>query len=113
MPCFAVAWNCSGARLAAPPGRRRCSSAHLAARAPGAGGHLAAVRECRERIAAGEIFQANLCTRLEATFSGNPADLFAKAAGALDPPYGALVSGARGTVCSLSPELFLQGGAAT
>jgi para-aminobenzoate synthetase/4-amino-4-deoxychorismate lyase len=96
------------ARLGAPPGRRRCSLGAFAARAPGAGGHLAAVRECRERIAAGEIFQANLCMRLEATFSGDPVDLFAKAAGALDPPYGALVGGARGTVCSLSPELFLR-----
>ena len=96
------------ARLAAPPGRRRCSVGSFAARAPGAAGHLAAVRECRDRIAAGEIFQANLCLRLEATFSGDPLDLFAKAAGALDPPYAALVSGARGAVCSLSPELFLR-----
>jgi para-aminobenzoate synthetase/4-amino-4-deoxychorismate lyase len=96
------------ARLAAPLARRRTSVGAFSPVAPAAAGHLAAVRKCRERIAAGEIFQANLCMRLEATFSGDPLDLFAKAAGALDPPYAALIGGARGTVLSLSPELFLR-----
>jgi para-aminobenzoate synthetase / 4-amino-4-deoxychorismate lyase len=95
-------------RLAEPLRRRRLSVGSFAAAPPGAAGHLAAVRECRDRIAAGEIFQANLCMRLEATFSGDPLDLFAKAAGALAPPYAALITGARGSVCSLSPELFLR-----
>ena len=51
--------------------------AEFALRAPGAGGHVAAVRDCVERIAAGEIFQANLCLRLEAAWHGYVADLFA------------------------------------
>ena len=38
-----------------------------------------AVRECVERIAAGEIFQANLCLRLEAAWEGDVAQLFATA----------------------------------
>jgi para-aminobenzoate synthetase / 4-amino-4-deoxychorismate lyase len=76
--------------------------------APGAAGHVAAVAECRERIAAGEIFQANLCMRLEGRWSGDPVDLFARAARALEPRHAALVAGPWGAVCSLSPELFLR-----
>ena len=34
---------------------------------------MTAIDECRERIAAGEIFQANLCLRLEARVEGRPA----------------------------------------
>jgi para-aminobenzoate synthetase/4-amino-4-deoxychorismate lyase len=94
--------------LGGPSPRRRCSVGAFAAVAPGPAGHLVAVRDCRDRIASGEIFQANVCMRLEAGFSGDPLDLFAKAAGALDPPFAALVVGGRGAVCSLSPELFLR-----
>ena len=75
---------------------------------PGAAGHVAAVAECRERIAAGEIFQANLCLRLEAPWQGDPVDLFAHTAGALAPRHAALVAGPWGSLCSLSPELFLR-----
>jgi aminodeoxychorismate synthase component I len=76
--------------------------------APAAAGHVAAVAECRERIAAGEIFQANLCLRLEGRWSGEPADLFARAARTLEPRHAALIAGPWGAVCSLSPELFLR-----
>ena len=76
--------------------------------APGAAGHVAAVAECRERIAAGEIFQANLCLRLEGRWSGAPIDLFARAARTLEPRHAAMVAGPWGAVCSLSPELFLR-----
>ena len=95
-------------RLAAPPARRPFATGTFAAAAPGARGYLEAVAECRERIAAGEIFQANLCMRLEAGFDGDPLDLYAAAAVRLEPRYGALVCGPRGAVCSLSPELFLR-----
>jgi para-aminobenzoate synthetase / 4-amino-4-deoxychorismate lyase len=76
--------------------------------APGAAGHVAAVASCRERIAAGEIFQANLCLRLDSRFEGNPADLFARTTRALGPRRAAFVGGPWGAVCSLSPELFLR-----
>jgi para-aminobenzoate synthetase / 4-amino-4-deoxychorismate lyase len=46
----------------------------------GADGHRAAVAECVERIAAGELFQANVCLRLEGAFTGSAADAFADAA---------------------------------
>src|ERR687898_24448 len=75
---------------------------------PGGAGHLAAIDECRERIAAGEIFQANLCLRLEAEWKGDPLDLFARTAGTLEPRQAGLVAGRWGAVCSLSPELFLR-----
>ena len=75
---------------------------------PGGAGHMAAIDECRERIAAGEIFQANLCLRLEAEWKGDPLDLFARSAGTLEPRHAGLVAGPWGAVCSLSPELFLR-----
>ena len=75
---------------------------------PGATGHLAAVETCRERIAAGEIFQANVCLRLDSRFEGNPADLFARTTRALAPRHAAFVGGPWGALCSLSPELFLR-----
>jgi para-aminobenzoate synthetase / 4-amino-4-deoxychorismate lyase len=75
---------------------------------PGGAGHMTAIDECRERIAAGEIFQANLCLRLEAEWQGDPLDLFARTAGTLEPRHAGVVAGPWGAVCSLSPELFLR-----
>ena len=75
---------------------------------PGGAGHMTAIDECRERIAAGEIFQANLCLRLEAKWKGDPLDLFARTASTLEPRHAGLVAGPWGAVCSLSPELFLR-----
>jgi para-aminobenzoate synthetase / 4-amino-4-deoxychorismate lyase len=75
---------------------------------PGGAGHMTAIDECRERIAAGEIFQANLCLRLEAEWQGDPLDLFARTAGTLEPRQAGVVAGPWGAVCSLSPELFLR-----
>jgi para-aminobenzoate synthetase/4-amino-4-deoxychorismate lyase len=70
--------------------------------------HLAAVQECRERIAAGEIFQANVCLRLESRFDGALVELFARAQSRLNPLYGAAFAAPWGGVASLSPELFLR-----
>ncbi|HSD76917.1 MAG TPA: hypothetical protein VLA98_05915, partial [Solirubrobacteraceae bacterium] len=70
--------------------------------APGAAGHVAAVAACRERIAAGELFQANLCLRLEGSWRGEPEALYARAAEALRPDRAALVAGPWGALVSLS-----------
>ena len=75
---------------------------------PGGAGHKTAVEECRERIAAGEIFQANLCLRLQAEWQGDPLDLFARTASTLEPRHAGVIAGPWGAVCSLSPELFLR-----
>jgi para-aminobenzoate synthetase/4-amino-4-deoxychorismate lyase len=82
--------------------------ARFAVTPPGATGHMAAVAECVERIAAGEIFQANLCLRLEAAWDGDVARLFAQAAPLLEPAYGACFVTPWGGIASLSPELFLR-----
>ena len=74
---------------------------------PSPAGHARAVEACRERIAAGDLYQANLALRLRSTLDGHPADLFARAADALRPDRAAYLAGAWGAVASLSPELFL------
>ncbi|RKQ91010.1 para-aminobenzoate synthetase/4-amino-4-deoxychorismate lyase [Solirubrobacter pauli] len=74
----------------------------------GGAGHVAAVADCVERIAAGEIFQANLCLRLEAAWDGDVAELFARARTRLQPAYSACFITPWGGIASLSPELFLR-----
>ena len=75
---------------------------------PTSRGHGLAVAACRERIHAGDLFQANICMRLESHLAGSPLDLFARAAGELAPERAAFLSGPWGAVASLSPELFLE-----
>ena len=72
--------------------------------ANGGAGHLEAVADCRHRIETGELYQANLCVRLQAEYKGDPLDLFARALPLARPRFGALVDG----VVSLSPERFLR-----
>jgi para-aminobenzoate synthetase / 4-amino-4-deoxychorismate lyase len=96
------------ARLAEGVARRPVEVGAFSPVAPGAAGHAGAVAACRERIAAGEIFQANLCMRLESRFAGDPLDLFSRTTAALEPRHAALIAGPWGAVCSASPELFLR-----
>ncbi|MFY9867587.1 MAG: aminodeoxychorismate synthase component I, partial [Trebonia sp.] len=70
--------------------------------------HRAAVRAAVEYIGQGDIFQANICLRAEASFRGDPLDAFCQAAAALAPPYAAFLTVPGGAVASLSPELFLR-----
>lgn len=97
------------ARLAegAPPGRE-VAAGPLRIRAPGAAGHARAVAEAIERIAAGEIYQANLCMRLEGTLDGDLLDLWLRGVAESRPPYAAYVGGEDHAIASLSPELFLR-----
>ena len=97
------------ARLGAPPGPRAYELSGLDP-APGAlARHTAAVAACVERIAAGELFQANLTLRLEGRFRGSAADAFLAAAGELEPRHGAFLGlGGDRAVLSFSPELFLR-----
>lgn len=75
---------------------------------PSPAGHARAVAACRERIAAGDLYQANLSLRLRSTLQGEPVDLFSTAAAALEPDRAAYLCGDWGAVASLSPELFLE-----
>ncbi len=70
--------------------------------------HLEAVADTRARIAAGEIFQANICLRLDAPCADTPATLLGRALRRLTPPYAAAFTTRRGGIVSLSPELFLR-----
>ncbi|OXM73285.1 aminodeoxychorismate synthase, component I [Amycolatopsis sp. KNN50.9b] len=69
--------------------------------------HGDAVKACVHAIEAGELFQANICTRFEGTFEGSPAALFAQGVRGLRPRRAAFLTGDWGSVVSLSPELFL------
>ena len=59
------------------PAPDRSARARSRPRRRATAGLRAAVAECVERIAAGELFQANLTLRLEGAFAGDPIDAFA------------------------------------
>jgi para-aminobenzoate synthetase/4-amino-4-deoxychorismate lyase len=90
------------------PGRARPFATAPWTALPGAAGHAAAVAAARERISAGDIFQANVCRRLQSRLTGDPLDLFVAASARLGAGRAAFVGGAWGAVASLSPELFLE-----
>lgn len=69
--------------------------------------HRKAVAECVAAIGAGEIFQANVCTRFESTLHGDPIGLMSAGLAALRPARASYLAGAWGAVASFSPELFL------
>jgi para-aminobenzoate synthetase/4-amino-4-deoxychorismate lyase len=97
------------ARLAgAPPPAREAMPETFAVDAAAAARHVEAVAACRARIAAGEIFQANLCLRLDSRWDGDAAALSATALRRIAPPYAATFDTPAGSVASLSPELFLR-----
>ena len=98
-------WRCRAAEPEPNPGRFWCRP--FAAR-PGPDAHLVAVSRTIEHIRSGDIFQANICTRLEATFSGDPLELFCQGARRLAPRYGAFLGHGSVSVASFSPELFLR-----
>lgn len=90
--------------------------------------HLAAVKAAQEHIAAGDIYQVNLCLDLVASFTGSASAAFDVLTTQLEPRYGSFLSGAfavgpsgAGTavstteagagpaaLVSASPELFLR-----
>jgi para-aminobenzoate synthetase / 4-amino-4-deoxychorismate lyase len=95
------------ARAATPPQRRPFSTEAWCA-TPSPGGHALAVDACRERIHAGDLYQANICIRLESRLEGDPLDLFLAGVSALRPARAAFFAGPEGALASLSPELFLE-----
>jgi para-aminobenzoate synthetase component 1 len=70
--------------------------------------HRAGVLACLEAIAAGEVYQACVCTQFTGTVVGAPVDFFADAVARTAPARAAFVTGDWGAVASLSPELFLR-----
>jgi para-aminobenzoate synthetase component 1 len=82
------------------------------------GAHRRGVVDCLEAIAAGEVYQACVCTqiagRIDAgaapagTFGTAAIDFFVDAVRRTSPARAAYVAGDWGAVASLSPELFLR-----
>jgi len=70
--------------------------------------HLVSVSRAIEHIRSGDVFQVNVCIRLEARFSGDPLELFCAGADRLAPRYGAFLGHPSLAVASFSPELFLK-----
>ena len=70
--------------------------------------HHRGVRACLEAIAAGEVYQACVCTQFTGLLDGDPVDFFVDAVSRTAPARAAYVAGDWGAVASLSPELFLR-----
>jgi len=94
-------------RLVDPPAARPASTSGWQLK-PSAGAHAELVAACRERIHAGDLFQANVCAQLVGQVEGEPLELFIRGVEALRPDWAAYLQAPSGTVVSLSPELFLQ-----
>jgi para-aminobenzoate synthetase / 4-amino-4-deoxychorismate lyase len=77
---------------------------------PSGSDHRKAVERALDLIRAGDIYQANVCLRLDARLAeGDPLDLWATAHGELTPGYAAFLDlGSGRAVSSLSPEQFLR-----
>jgi para-aminobenzoate synthetase/4-amino-4-deoxychorismate lyase len=94
-------------QLADPPPRRAAGTSGWRL-TPTRRGHGRMVTACRERIYAGDLYQANVCAQLEGGVEGPPLELFIRGVEALTPDRAAFLHGPGGSVVSLSPELFLQ-----
>lgn len=70
--------------------------------------HRLGVLACLEAIAAGEVYQACVCTQFSGLLDGDPIDFFIDAVTRTAPARAAYVAGDWGAVASLSPELFLR-----
>jgi para-aminobenzoate synthetase component I len=70
--------------------------------------HRRGVLECLEAIAAGEVYQACVCTQFAGRLDGPPIDFFVDAVERTSPARAAYLAGEWGAVASLSPELFLR-----
>ena len=79
-----------------------------AIRAPDRDRHERAVLACMAAIRAGEIYQANVCTRYELRLAGDPLEVFAAGVARHAPAHAAFLAGGWGALASLSPELFLS-----
>ena len=70
--------------------------------------HRRGVLDCLEAIAAGEIYQACVCTQFAGALDGAPIDFFVDAVERTSPARAAYLAGDWGAVASLCPELFLR-----
>lgn len=76
--------------------------------APDRAAHRDGVLACLAAIAAGEVYQACVCTQFTGTVRGAPLDFFIDGVARTSPARAAYLAGPWGAVASLSPELFLR-----
>nr|WP_208322227.1 aminodeoxychorismate synthase component I [Mumia sp. ZJ430] len=101
-------WDALAALLAGPEPAAAPYALEPFVAVPGLDAHREAVRRAIAHIHAGDIFQANICLRLESRLSGDPLEMFLAGVEELRPAYAAFVAGRTGTVVSLSPELYVR-----
>ncbi|GAB2669104.1 aminodeoxychorismate synthase component I [Gordonia jinhuaensis] len=77
---------------------------HAPERAP----HLEAIIACKEAIAAGEIYQACVCTRFDGRLDGSAVGFFADGVHSHRPRKAAFLHGDWGSIASFSPETYLR-----
>lgn len=70
--------------------------------------HRSGVIDCLAAIAAGEVYQACVCTQFTGRLRGSPLDFFVDTVRRTTPARAAYLAGDWGAVASLSPELFLR-----
>ena len=70
--------------------------------------HRGGVSKCLDAIAAGEVYQACVCTQFSGTVTGRPLDFFVDTVSRTTPAQAAFIAGPWGAVASLSPESFLR-----
>ena len=70
--------------------------------------HVAAVEHAISAIRAGELFQVNVCARMDGVLHGSTIDLFDAGLRRLHPDYAGYLRTPDRTVVSFSPELFLR-----
>ncbi len=75
---------------------------------PDRAAHHGGVLACLDAIAAGEVYQACVCTQFSGTVVGAPLDFFVDGVARTSPARAAYLAGSWGAVASLSPELFLR-----
>ena len=99
------AWQRRGTACAGEGGEFECGPFLMS---PEPETHLRAVSRAIEHIRSGDVYQVNVCTRLQADFSGEPLELFCVGAEVLEPRFGAYLGHPSFAVASFSPELFLR-----
>ncbi|ODT99355.1 MAG: hypothetical protein ABS81_25890 [Pseudonocardia sp. SCN 72-86] len=77
-------------------------------RVPDRAEHVAVVEHCVQAIRRGEIYQANIATRLDLQLHGSPADAWARLGETLGPARAGFVADPRCTAVGASPEVFLH-----
>jgi anthranilate/para-aminobenzoate synthase component I len=70
--------------------------------------YIAAVRQLKRYITAGEIYQANLCQRFRVPVQGDRFSTYRRLAATTPAPRSAFVQTPEFVVASLSPEIFLR-----